>query len=43
MIFSLNRGKPGVTLVTSGPGATNIITALNDAFLDGVPIVTFTG
>lgn len=36
-------GKPGVVLVTSGPGATNVMTALTDALADGVPIVVFTG
>ncbi|KAJ7592356.1 thiamine diphosphate-binding protein [Mycena floridula] len=36
-------GKPGVVLVTSGPGATNVITAMQDALCDGVPMVVFTG
>jgi acetolactate synthase-1/2/3 large subunit len=36
-------GKPGVVLVTSGPGATNIITPLQDALSDGTPLVVFTG
>jgi acetolactate synthase-1/2/3 large subunit len=36
-------GKPGVVLVTSGPGATNIVTPLQDAMLDGLPLVVFTG
>ncbi|KAJ2768455.1 Acetolactate synthase, mitochondrial, partial [Coemansia nantahalensis] len=36
-------GKPGVVLVTSGPGATNIITPLQDALSDGVPLVVFSG
>ncbi|KAJ7590529.1 thiamine diphosphate-binding protein [Mycena floridula] len=36
-------GKPGVVLVTSGPGATNVITAMQDALSDGVPMVVFTG
>ncbi|KIY70422.1 acetolactate synthase [Cylindrobasidium torrendii FP15055 ss-10] len=36
-------GKPGVVLVTSGPGATNVITAMQDAMSDGVPLVVFTG
>lgn len=35
--------KPGVVLVTSGPGATNVITAMQDALMDGVPLVVFTG
>ena len=36
-------GKPGVAMVTSGPGATNIVTPLCDAFMDSVPIVVITG
>ncbi|KAF9423022.1 Acetolactate synthase, mitochondrial [Podila epigama] len=36
-------GKPGVVLVTSGPGATNVITAMQDAFSDGTPMVVFSG
>ncbi|KAG7888968.1 hypothetical protein KL936_003355 [Ogataea polymorpha] len=36
-------GKPGVVLVTSGPGATNVITPMADALADGVPMVVFTG
>ena len=36
-------GKPGVVLVTSGPGATNVITPMVDAMVDGVPLVVFTG
>lgn len=36
-------GKPGVCLVTSGPGATNVITPLADALLDGTPLIVFTG
>ncbi|KAK9479450.1 thiamine diphosphate-binding protein [Lipomyces japonicus] len=36
-------GKPGVVLVTSGPGATNVITPLQDAMSDGIPLVVFTG
>jgi acetolactate synthase-1/2/3 large subunit len=36
-------GKPGVVLVTSGPGATNVVTAMADALADGVPLVVFTG
>jgi len=36
-------GKPGVVVVTSGPGATNIITPMQDALSDGVPLVVFTG
>ena len=36
-------GKPGVVLVTSGPGATNVITPMQDALSDGVPLVVFSG
>ncbi|RDL42149.1 Acetolactate synthase [Venustampulla echinocandica] len=36
-------GKPGVVLVTSGPGATNVITPMQDAFSDGTPMVVFCG
>lgn len=36
-------GKPGIVLVTSGPGATNTVTPLQDALSDGVPIIVFTG
>ena len=36
-------GKPGVVLVTSGPGATNTVTALQDALMDGTPIIVFAG
>ncbi|KAI0822702.1 acetolactate synthase [Trametes gibbosa] len=36
-------GKPGIVLVTSGPGATNIITPLQDAMSDGIPLIVFSG
>ncbi len=36
-------GRPGVAMVTSGPGATNIVTALCDAYMDSVPMVCITG
>jgi acetolactate synthase-1/2/3 large subunit len=36
-------GRPGVALVTSGPGATNIVTPLADAFMDSIPMVVVTG
>jgi acetolactate synthase-1/2/3 large subunit len=36
-------GKPGVLIVTSGPGATNVVTPLQDALMDGTPLVVFTG
>ncbi|OMJ24384.1 Acetolactate synthase, mitochondrial [Smittium culicis] len=37
------RGKPGVILVTSGPGATNVVTPMQDALSDGVPLIVFSG
>src|SRR3984957_4355806 len=36
-------GRPGVAMVTSGPGATNIVTPLADAMIDSIPIVVITG
>jgi acetolactate synthase-1/2/3 large subunit len=36
-------GKPGVAMVTSGPGATNVVTPLLDAYMDSVPLVCITG
>src|SRR3978361_1674391 len=41
--YARSTGKVGVVLVTSGPGATNVVTALTDALLDSVPIVCITG
>ncbi|RCK57310.1 Acetolactate synthase catalytic subunit, mitochondrial [Candida viswanathii] len=41
--YARASGKPGVVLVTSGPGATNVITPMADALMDGVPLVVFTG
>lgn len=41
--YARATGKPGVVLVTSGPGATNVITPMADALMDGVPLVVFTG
>jgi acetolactate synthase-1/2/3 large subunit len=41
--YARSTGKPGVLLVTSGPGATNAVTALTDALMDSIPIVCFTG
>ena len=36
-------GRPGIVLVTSGPGATNTVTPLQDALMDGTPIIVFAG
>jgi acetolactate synthase-1/2/3 large subunit len=36
-------GRPGVAMVTSGPGATNIVTALCDAYMDSIPMVVISG
>ncbi|GGE26719.1 acetolactate synthase [Primorskyibacter flagellatus] len=41
--YARSTGKPGVVLVTSGPGATNAVTGLADALLDSIPIVVLTG
>lgn len=41
--YARASGKPGVVLVTSGPGATNVITPIQDAMSDGVPLVVFCG
>lgn len=41
--YARASGKPGVVLVTSGPGATNVITPMADALADGIPMVVFTG
>jgi acetolactate synthase-1/2/3 large subunit len=41
--YAKASGKPGVVLVTSGPGATNTVTGIADAIMDSVPIVIFTG
>jgi acetolactate synthase-1/2/3 large subunit len=41
--YARTTGKPGVVLVTSGPGATNAVTGLTDALLDSIPIICLTG
>jgi len=41
--YARSTGKPGVLLVTSGPGATNAVTGLTDALMDSIPLVCFTG
>jgi len=41
--YARSTGKPGIFLVTSGPGATNAVTALTDAYMDSVPLVCISG
>ena len=41
--YARASGKPGVVLVTSGPGATNVVTPMQDALMDGTPMVVFCG
>jgi acetolactate synthase-1/2/3 large subunit len=41
--YARSTGKPGVVLVTSGPGATNMVTPLTDAMMDSIPLVCITG
>ncbi|MFQ6553335.1 acetolactate synthase 3 large subunit [Aestuariibius insulae] len=41
--YARSTGKPGVALVTSGPGATNAVTGLTDALMDSIPIIVLTG
>src|SRR6266576_3693700 len=41
--YARSTGKPGVVMATSGPGATNLVTAIADAKLDSVPLVAITG
>ena len=41
--YARSTGKAGVLLVTSGPGATNAVTALTDAYMDSIPLVCITG
>jgi acetolactate synthase-1/2/3 large subunit len=41
--YARSTGKPGVVLVTSGPGATNAVTGITDALMDSIPIVVLTG
>ncbi|MFC3057669.1 acetolactate synthase 3 large subunit [Paenirhodobacter populi] len=41
--YARSTGKPGVVLVTSGPGATNAVTGLTDALMDSIPLVVFSG
>ncbi len=41
--YARSTGKPGVALVTSGPGATNAVTGLTDALMDSIPIIVISG
>lgn len=41
--YARSTGKPGVALVTSGPGATNTVTGIATAYMDSIPLVVFTG
>ena len=41
--YARASGKPGVVLVTSGPGATNCVTGIATAYMDSIPLVVFTG
>ena len=41
--YAQATGRPGVAMVTSGPGATNIVTPIADAFMDSIPMVVITG
>lgn len=41
--YARATGKPGVVIATSGPGATNLVTGLADAYYDSIPLVAFTG
>ena len=41
--YARSTGKPGVCIVTSGPGGTNTVTGLATAYMDSIPVVVFTG
>src|SRR6476661_8568275 len=41
--YARSTGRPGVVLVTSGPGATNAVTGITDALMDSIPMVVLTG
>lgn len=41
--YARSSGKPGVVIVTSGPGATNVVTGVTDAMMDSTPLVVITG
>ncbi|HEY0549585.1 MAG TPA: thiamine pyrophosphate-binding protein, partial [Verrucomicrobiae bacterium] len=41
--YARASGKPGVCMATSGPGATNLISAIADAYMDSIPLISITG
>ena len=41
--YARSTGKPGVVLVTSGPGATNAVTGIATAYMDSIPMIVITG
>src|SRR6185295_15776777 len=41
--YARSTGRPGVVVVTSGPGATNTVTGIADAYMDSIPLVVVTG
>src|SRR6185437_6751085 len=41
--YARASGKAGVCMATSGPGATNLVTGLADAFMDSIPVIAITG
>ena len=41
--YAQATGRPGVAMVTSGPGATNVVTPLADAYMDSIPLVCVSG
>jgi len=41
--FSRATGRPGVCMATSGPGATNLVTGIADAYMDSIPLIAITG
>src|SRR5687768_1218335 len=41
--YARSTGRPGVCMATSGPGATNLVTAIADAKLDSIPLIAITG
>lgn len=41
--YAKSTGRPGVVVVTSGPGATNVVTGIADAYMDSVPLIVLSG